>query len=295
MLINTTFPQNITITDDDSYTPDNSAILDIKSTDKGLLLPRLTNSEIASINNPPAGLIVYSTDENKPVYFDGNKWNTYAGNEIFYNDTIVVSDFDGNEYQTVQIGNQIWMTENLKTTHYADGTVLVDGTDSTNIDADYTTKYYFWYDDDSVCYAGTYGALYTWAAVMNGSASSNTNPSGVQGVCPAGWHLPSDAEWNELIDYLGGNGGKMKEAGYEHWNRPNTGATNQSRFTVIPGGQRAESGSYSELGNYTYFWSSTEYNGSSVWIYGLKYDNSGVFCYNYLGKDLGHSVRCLMD
>ena len=109
-----------------------------------------------------------------------------------------VTDYDGNIYQTVQIGNQVWMAENLKSIHYADGTPLVSGTGVGDITGNYTTKYYFYYVDDSATYAGTYGALYTWAAVMNGAASSNNNPSGVQGVCPDGCHRPSEAEWKEL-------------------------------------------------------------------------------------------------
>jgi len=124
------------------------------------------------------------------------------------------------------------MAENLNSTHYADGIPLVDGTGVGDITGNYTTKYYFYYNNDSATYADTYGALYTWAAMMNGAASSNNNPSGVQGVCPDGWHIPSDTAWKELEMYLGmsqveadktvgwrgtDEGGKLKEIGTIHW------------------------------------------------------------------------------
>ena len=156
------------------------------------------------------------------------------------------------------------MAENLKSTHYADGTPLVSGTGAGDITGDYTTKYYFFFNDDSATYWDTYGALYTWAAVMNGEASSNNNPSGVQGVCPDGWHLPSDTAWKELEMYLGmsqaqadgtfirgtDEGGKMKETGTTHWNSPNTGATNSSGFTALPGGYRHPYVSIYNMGTY---------------------------------------------
>ena len=115
-------------------------------------------------------------------------------------------DYDGNFYQTVQIGNQVWMTENLKVTHYADGTTIPLVTDNTawgNLDDNNTDKAYCYYNNDANGEGDIYGTLYTWAAAMNGASSSSANPSGVQGVCPTGWHLPSNAEWTELTDYLG--------------------------------------------------------------------------------------------
>jgi len=110
----------------------------------------------------------------------------------------LVDPRDGQVYNTVRIGKQWWMAENMAAVKYSDGTPLVDGTGAGDITGDYTTKYYFWYNDDSVTNAPVYGALYTWAAAMNGASSSDANPSGVQGVCPSGWHIPSDAEWKEL-------------------------------------------------------------------------------------------------
>jgi len=135
--------------------------------------------------------------------------------KILPEDTVgTVTDFDGNVYKTIKIGEQWWMAENLKTTHYADGSALVDGTDSGDIFSDYDTKYYFWYNNDSLTYAETYGALYTWAAVMNKETSSNENPSGVQGICPVGWHVPSDEEWKELEMFLGMSREEADETGH---------------------------------------------------------------------------------
>ena len=144
---------------------------------------------------------------------------------------------------------------------------------------------------------------------MDGAGSSSTNPSGVQGVCPDGWHLPSDAEWKQLEMFLGmsqsdadgtgwrgtDEGGKLKETGTTHWNSPNTGATNSSGFTALPGGYRNRSGTVgSSLGNTAYFWSATEYDSSRAWTRSLYYSNSAVFRY-YDYKDYGFSVRCTKD
>ena len=108
-----------------------------------------------------------------------------------------VTDYDGNVYQTVQIGNQCWMKENLRTTHYADGTTIPLGTSTS------TTTSYRYNPNNDANNVPTYGYLYNWTAVMNGAGSSIATPSGVQGVCPTGWHVPSDAEWTQLTDYVG--------------------------------------------------------------------------------------------
>jgi uncharacterized protein (TIGR02145 family) len=159
-----------------------------------------------------------------------------------------VIDYDGNTYRTVHIGEQTWMAENLKVTHYADGTAitLVESNWHSDVEA------YCWYAN-STTNRDTYGGLYNWAAAMKGAASSDTNPSGVQGVCPDGWHLPSDEEWKQLEMHLGmsleeanasapghywrgtDEGGKLKENGTSYWSDPNTGATNSSGFTALPG------------------------------------------------------------
>ncbi|MCK5775269.1 MAG: PKD domain-containing protein [Bacteroidales bacterium] len=215
----------------------------------------------------------------------------------------MVTDYDGNSYQTIEIGTQTWMKENLKVTHYPDGTAIPYVTDNAAwVDLGDNN------DDDAYCFYNnnlnneeeTYGALYTWAAAMGGTGwSSNTNPSGVQGVCPDGWHLPSRNEWLQLLDFLGGrmvSGGKMKEAGTSHWLSPNTGADNSSGFTGIPSGYRSYTGDaeFNNLGEAAIYWSATEYDGSRSYYSRLRY--------NYVqGSDgsnknsTGYSVRCVKN
>ena len=210
--------------------------------------------------------------------------------------SVTVEDYDGNTYGTVKIGDQVWMKENLKTTRYADGNSMVPGIGAGDITGDYITKYWFVYGDNMANKA-TYGLLYTWAAAMNGATSSDANPSGVQGACPSGWHLPSNAEWTELTDYLGGAsiaGGKLKEAGYTHWSSPNTGADNSSSFTGLPGGFRESFGDFQLFSIYAYFWSSTEFASTIATGRDLSYSSYNVGL-NSIDNDDGSSVRCLRD
>ena len=242
-----------------------------------------------------------------------NSTGTAYGNEVIFITDIsggTITDYDGNTYNTVQIGNQMWMAENLKATHYPGGTSIQLVEDSLAWDAlGYTGKAYCYYNNNS-SNEETYGALYTWAAAMNGASSSDANPSGVQGVCPDGWHLPSDAEWKELEMHLGmsqaeadeygnrgsGEGGKLKETGTTHWNSPNTGATNESGFTALPGGFRSDYGEFVLIGYYGNWWSSTEYHADYTWAWdrNVGYSVSNVHRGNPL-KKFGFSVRCVKD
>lgn len=227
----------------------------------------------------------------------------------FISVTGTLTDYDGNVYPTVRIGNQLWMKENLKTTHYADGTALIDGVNVGDISGDYTTKYNFVYNDDE-SYATAYGRLYTWAAAMNGVSGSETNPSHVQGVCPVGWHLPSDDEWKELEMFLGmsnrdansiewrgtDQGTKLKEASPGRWNEKYTVhvGTNESGFKALPGGSRWYNESYRHLRDRANFWSATEILGSYAWCRRLYYYHPDVYRFNDY-KSRGYSVRCVKD
>lgn len=208
-----------------------------------------------------------------------------------------VSDIDGNVYNTVAIGNQCWMKENLKTTKYANGTAIPLVNNVSTWDAlTETSKAYCWYNDD-IANKATYGALYTWAAAMNGAASTTNNPSGIQGVCPMGWHLPSDAEWTQLTTYLGGEsvtGGKLKETGTTYWRDPNNGATNETGFTALPGGYRYNNGTSNHMNMYGRWWSVTEYDASSSMYRGMYHFTIDVYR-QYYNKANGLSVRCLRD
>lgn len=171
---------------------------------------------------------------------------------------------DGKVYKTVKIGNQIWMAENLA---YAP-----------------SSGNYWAYDNDN-SNVETYGYLYDWETACD--------------VCPDGWHLPTDAEWTELTDYLGENaGGKLKatgtiEAGTGLWYDPNTGATNETGFTALPGGGRDGSGAFYYVGFTGFWWSATESTANGAWGRNMTYSLSDVN--RGLGKELGFSVRCLRD
>jgi len=194
---------------------------------------------------------------------------TAYGNESSFNTPLI--DYDGNLYEIVQIGDQVWMAENLKTTHYANGTPIED------------VKVY----DDNENYVGTYGRLYTWYSV---SDSRN--------ICPSNWHVPTDTEWTILTDYLGGEsvaGGKLKEVGTEHWRFPNIGATNSSGFTALPGGSYEQGfGSYAPLHDGANFWTSTEEDVTFAYARSIFYGNYSVR--RWAPIKTGHfSVRCIKD
>ncbi|HPF94537.1 MAG TPA: fibrobacter succinogenes major paralogous domain-containing protein, partial [Tenuifilaceae bacterium] len=203
---------------------------------------------------------------------------------------------DGNVYQMVTIGNQIWMAENLAYLPSVTGPSLgyngtpyyyVYGYDGTDVnDAKATSNY------------DTYGVLYNWTAAMASSVSSEANPSGVQGVCPTGWHLPSDAEWTELTDYLGGisgAGGKLKETGTTHWNSPNEGATNETGFTALPAGFRNhQHEAFHSLWSSGFWWTASEFDEEFAW-YRLIRNSTSEITRGMNTKETGYSVRCVKD
>jgi len=234
-----------------------------------------------------------------------NSVGTSYGNEIELTTTAeTVTDKDGNVYQTVTIGTQLWMAENLRTTQYADGTpiTLVNTVSDWNA-LTVTSEAYCYYNDDPTTYASTYGALYTWSAAMRSAASSNTNPSNVQGVCPDSWHLPSDAEWHAMVLIMDPSavlsltesssaGGKMKEAGTLHW-VANTDGSNLSGFTALPGGRRMETGAFTQLTYNAMWWTSTE-DGIYAKDRTLYY-NSGRIDRAPAYRNVGYSVRCVKN
>jgi uncharacterized protein (TIGR02145 family) len=211
-----------------------------------------------------------------------------------------IDERDNHVYKWVKIGNQIWMAENLA---YLPA-VVGPGTRST------TTSYYYvyGYNGTNVSEAKatsdytTYGVLYNWPAAMAGSASSTANPSGVLGVCPAGWHLPSDAEWTELTDYLGGlsvAGGKLKEIGTSHWYSPNNGATNETGFSALPGGVVSNPTPPDNLGfrqitSTGYWWSASEVSNNVAWSPRMSYYDAEVGRFQ-TAKHYGLSVRCVKE
>ncbi|MFC2087278.1 LamG-like jellyroll fold domain-containing protein, partial [Bacteroidota bacterium] len=220
-----------------------------------------------------------------------------------------IQDIDGNWYQTVPIGGQCWMKENLAATKSNDGSAIPkveNGTDWTNLSN--TDKAYCWYDNDSISNAETYGAIYTWAAIMNDEASSSANPSGVQGICPDGWHIPSDEEWKQLEMYLGM--GQSDANQIDVWRGTNEGdelkatdgwigggnGSNESGFTALPGGLRnGGDGNFLYKGTNGYWWTSTEFSSIFPWRRILEYDESKIGRFKNVVKFYGHSVRCISD
>jgi len=194
-----------------------------------------------------------------------------------------VTDFDGNVYHTVKIGEQWWMAENLKATHYRNGDSIPNVTDNSEWIGLQTGAYCNYNNDTS--YVAVYGRLYNWFAVDTSS-----------GLAPEGWRIPNDEDWQKLIDYLGGEdiaGGKLKESGTAHWVSPNTGATDECGFRALPGGCRnCFSGYYYILGSTTYFWSSSKYSSAFAWYHYLHYHNSAIGRDN-INRPYGFSVRCV--
>jgi uncharacterized protein (TIGR02145 family) len=210
----------------------------------------------------------------------------------------VVIDIEGNIYDIVSIGNQVWMAENLKTTKYPNGIAIP------HIKDDLT-----WGNlsdngnDDSYCYYRSIthihnDVLYTWAAAMGDNVeSSTTNITTIQGVCPDNWHLPSETEWQELVDFLNGPevaGGKMKKTGTDYWTSPNTGATNESGFSALPLGCRTSLGSFIAEGFDGFWWSSSKVSETNAWNIVLSYHHVDVLYDNSL-MSYGFSVRCVKD
>lgn len=215
--------------------------------------------------------------------------NSYDEVTVSFEESIPtsVTDIDGNTYSVVKIGSQIWMAENLRVSRYNDGTTIPNVTDNTAW-SQLTTGAWSYYNNDA-SYNYPYGKLYNWYAVNTGK------------LCPQGWHIPTDAEWTQLDIYLGRNAGlKMKSTGNS---TDGTGlwikfsgyeGTNESGFSGLPGGYRSSTGTYVNMGNYGYWWSSTEPNTYYAWSRYLYYGN-GFVTRDYYNKERGLSCRCVRD
>jgi uncharacterized protein (TIGR02145 family) len=213
---------------------------------------------------------------------------TKTSNKTIGNPGPNITDSEGNTYKTVIIGTQTWMAENLKVSKYNDGTTIPNITDNTLWENN-TTGAWAYYKNDAI-YNSKYGKRYNWYAV-----SKTTN--GNKNVCPTGWHVPTDAEWTLLTDYLGGQiiaGGKLKEEGSTSWDSPNIGATNTSLFSALPGGYRNNDGNHGNIGGDGEWWSSTEDSTSDAWYRHLGFGNGYAFRGSG-NKGDGLSVRCLKD
>ncbi|NLU39477.1 MAG: hypothetical protein GXX78_11385, partial [Bacteroidales bacterium] len=234
----------------------------------------------------------YATNSKGTAYGPQVSFKTRSRQEASFTDPR-----DGNTYLTVSIGNQIWMAENLKYLPNVVGpTVWSD-----------EVPYFYVYDyyGNNVAEAkatdnyATYGVLYNWPAAMAGSSSSKTNPSNIQGACPSGWHMPSDAEWVQLITYLGGDsiaGDKLKESASKLWYGQNEGATNETGFSALPGGERRLDETFIHIGSYGKWWSTTTSQAapSVVWNRFMVTGSSNVERLD-MNKYYGYSVRCIKN
>ncbi len=195
-----------------------------------------------------------------------------------------LTDIDGNVYQIITIGTQVWMAENLRVTHYRNGEPIPNVSDGVEWNG-LATGAYCEYNND-VNNGAIYGRLYNWFAVGDS-----------RNLAPEGWHIATDAEWQTLVNYLGGGsvaGGKMKEIGTSHWVSPNTDATNESGFTARPTGYRGGDGPYYSIGYQTGYWSATEYMSDSAWNWFIR-NFRGEILHDYSGKRSGNPVRCVKD
>ena len=189
-----------------------------------------------------------------------------------------VTDVEGNVYHTLKIGNQTWMAENLRTTKYRDSTLIPNVTNNSE-----------WFTTVTGAYCNgnnsiIFGKLYNWYAINTGK------------LAPRGWHVATDADWTKLTTLLGGEGlagGKLKESGTAHWLNPNIGATNDSIFSALPGGNRDST--FHSVGNSGYWWSATEFNSTKAWFRIMNHESTGVGRYPTGNKAFGFSVRCVKD
>ena len=234
------------------------------------------NSSITGLNpNTTYYLRAYATNSTGTGYGEQYLFCTLLDSSI------IVTDLDGNIYHTVTIGTQIWMMENLQVTRFRNGDTIPDVTDYTW--GSLTTPAYCNYDNNANI-AAIYGRLYNWYAVNDS-----------RNICPEGWHVPSLAEWNTLIDYVGGKniaGCRLKEAGNTHWMEDDGDATNVCGFTALPGGWRHENGNCFYFRIHGYWWTSTTGDVYAKWV-GMDGTCATSTCGT--SKALGFSVRCVKD
>ncbi len=199
-------------------------------------------------------------------------------------DNTTVTDIDGNVYNTITIGTQVWMGENLKVTKYRNGEAIPYITD--NIEWSGLITGAFSNYSNSAASSNSYGRLYNWYAISDSRK-----------LCPTGWHIPTDSEWEILTIYLAGEftaGGKLKEASTVFWQSPNTGATNETGFGALPGGFRSFTGEFLSIGENARLWSSTEAGASTAWYRSMSNLDASLTRLSN-DKHLGFSVRCLKD
>lgn len=233
--------------------------------------------------NTPYYVKAYAINSKGTAYGSQVSFTTLSSVEsgIIFNPNLKygsINDVEGNTYKTIIIGTQTWMAENLKTTRYNDGQKIPRLKDG-------KAEMYCWYNNDSVTNKPTYGALYNWYTINTGK------------LCPSGWHVPSDAEWNLMESYLATNiGDKLKETGNSHWTESSVNASNTSGFTGLPGGELNGSGIFQTQGTAGIWHTSTEVetNLGDNYRRTLLYNTSTIDHYQTY-KSCGYSVRCVKN
>ncbi len=236
------------------------------------------NSEKMTIHLKAGVPVKYNLSDIDSITFTPCGFDTSKCKDYF------VDARDGKTYKSVLIDKQCWMAENLNATLYRNGEAISKITDNTAWSSASAAYSSYNNSEDS---ATIYGRLYNWYAVNDS-----------RNLCPSGWHLPTDAEWTTLTDFLGGAGGsgsKIKETGTLHWTSPNSGATNESGFTGLPGGYRLNNGTYEGINTSGRWWTGTESGPVNAYSRLVTYNGTGVLTSTYFGKSYGYSVRCLMD
>jgi uncharacterized protein (TIGR02145 family) len=287
-IISNSFAQRVGI---GTTNPDSSALLELKSTNSGFLPPRMTFAQRNAIVSPAAGLMIYCTDcdsSGQPQFYNGARWCNMLGAAA----NGPISQFVN--LPSVTIGTQIWSTKNLDVARYRNGDPIPQVADPAQW-ANLTTGAWCWYNNDSATYASTYGRLYNWYAVND-----------PRGLAPQGWRIPTEGDWNRLVKFidLGADttcqgcyqsstaGGAMKST--TGWNAPNTGATNSSGFSGLPGGGRNSDGTFLSVGTIGVWWSAGEFDAPSAWFRYLYYNIANVGR-SSLNKTYGFSVRVVRD
>jgi uncharacterized protein (TIGR02145 family) len=229
---------------------------------------------------------IYTVTNEGVVYGNEVKFST-KNYPIRFNPNLTygtLTDIEGNIYKTIQIGNQVWMAENLRTIKFNNGNQILLA-DNTWLGL--TMPGYCWYNNDSTANKYIYGALYNGYTISTGN------------ICPTSWHVPTDTEWGTLTNYLWGGaiaGIKLKEVGTSHWKDTNPSATNESGFTALPGSGRGHDASFSGLGQVGYWWSSTEIDQNRLWYMELKNISPGFEKRSeFSSKLFGFPVRCVKD
>ncbi len=275
----------------DGSTADNSAMLDVKSNSKGFLPPRMTAAERNAISSPAAGLIVYNTNTKRVNIYNGTEWKTFDGT---WENCGLPFTYEGQSYNTVMIGEQCWMAENLNIGTRIDG--------SGNQTDNSTIEKYCYLDNTSNC--DTYGGLYQWDEMMQ-----YVTTEGTQGICPMGWHLPTDAEWKTLegivdtqygvgnpewdgTDWRGFDAGDRLKTTTGWYNSGN--GTDVFGFSALPGGYRGNGGYFYGIGYGGFWWSATESSYPNAWDHNLSYYYNKVNR-TTSSRDRGFSVRCVRD